>query len=429
MVQTQTAPSSLANSTPTQAFDEAVFTALVRALEDLSRQGVPADHPDVIRLQQLRHEIQSRRKAPMPVSTAAAAGSQTAAMELRRASEDYSLSGNQVATAYPMPHPGQPGAQGYPAESRYSIQPPTEVWQMYIENRQRALMASIPENMPGQSLQHHFENCETAYKLLVQDLFDAVAHFAASIVVPESVVDPLKYFINNTLNTVHLIAACVKAGVKRFIFSSTAMVYGNQDQKPMDESVHLAPDNPYGASKLMSETILRDTAKAHYLSYVVLRYFNVAGADPAGRSGQLSKPATHLIKIAGELVCGKRDAMQIFGTDYDTPDGTCIRDYIHISDLIGAHMVALDHLMDNGAPVIANCGYGTGNSVRDVLASVARVSGSNMNVTEAPRRAGDAIYLVADSGLLKRKLGWVPQHDDLDALVKSALDWEGKFPD
>jgi UDP-glucose 4-epimerase len=200
-------------------------------------------------------------------------------------------------------------------------------------------------------------------------------------------------------------------------------------QEPIDETALPTPENPYGASKLMSETILRDTAKAHDLSYVVLRYFNVAGADPAGRSGQLSKPATHLIKVASELACGKRDAMQIFGTDYDTPDGTCIRDYIHISDLIGAHMVALDHLMDNGAPVIANCGYGTGNSVRDVLASVARVSGSNMNVTEAPRRAGDAIYLVADSGLLKRKLGWVPQHDDLDALVKSALDWEGKFPD
>ena len=259
--------------------------------------------------------------------------------------------------------------------------------------------------------------------------FDAIAHFAASIIVPESVADPLKYYINNTLSTAHLIAACVKAGVKRFIFSSTAMVYGNQDQKPMDESVHLAPDNPYGASKLMSETILRDTAKAHDLSYVVLRYFNVAGADPAGRSGQLSKPATHLIKIAGELVCGKRDAMQIFGTDYDTPDGTCIRDYIHISDLIGAHMVALDHLMDGGAPVIANCGYGTGNSVRDVLASVARVSGSNLNVTEAPRRPGDAIYLVADSGLLKRELGWVPQYDDLDSIVKSAIDWERRFPD
>ena len=259
--------------------------------------------------------------------------------------------------------------------------------------------------------------------------FDAVAHFAASIVVPESVVDPLKYYINNTLNTAHLIAACVKAGISRFIFSSTAMVYGKQDLTPMDESVHLAPDNPYGASKLMSETILRDTAKAHDLSYVVLRYFNVAGADPAGRSGQLSKPATHLIKIAGELVCGKRDAMQIFGTDYDTPDGTCIRDYIHISDLIGAHMVALDHLMNGGAPVIANCGYGTGASVRDVLASVARVSGSNLNVTEAPRRAGDTPYLVADSGLLKRTLGWAPKHDDLDAIVKSALDWERKIPD
>jgi UDP-glucose 4-epimerase len=254
--------------------------------------------------------------------------------------------------------------------------------------------------------------------------FDAVAHFAASIVVPESVADPIKYYINNTVSTARLISACVDAGISRFIFSSTAAVYGNQDISPISESAICQPENPYGTSKLMSEQILRDAAKAHALSYVILRYFNVAGADPAGRSGQLSKPATHLIKVAVEVATGQRDGMQVFGTDYPTTDGTCIRDYIHVSDLIGAHMAGLDHLLRGGASLTANCGYGVGASVHQVLESVARVSGANLNVATAPRRAGDAADLVANSTLLRDQLHWQPVHQDLDGIVRSALAWE-----
>lgn len=254
--------------------------------------------------------------------------------------------------------------------------------------------------------------------------FDAVAHFAASIVVPESVADPLKYYLNNTISTARLIAACVDHGITKFVFSSTAAVYGNQDQSPISETAQPTPENPYGTSKLMSENILRDVAAAHDFSYVVLRYFNVAGADPKGRSGQLSKPATHLIKVAVELATGQRDNMQIFGTDYPTDDGTCIRDYIHITDLIGAHMAALDYLIAGGTPFTANCGYGRGSSVRDVLESVARVAGKNLNVTEAERRAGDAADLVANASLLRSKLGWQPEYDALDTIVGDALAWE-----
>jgi len=253
---------------------------------------------------------------------------------------------------------------------------------------------------------------------------DVVAHFAASIVVPESVENPIKYYLNNTISSARLIAACIEHGIKKFIFSSTAAVYGNQDHSPIDESATPAPENPYGTSKLMTENILRDVAAANDFSYVALRYFNVAGADPKGRSGQLSKPATHLIKVAVELATGQRDSMSVFGTDYPTEDGTCIRDYIHITDLIGAHIAALNYLHKGGAPLVANCGYGRGSSVRDVLESVARVSGKNLNVIDAPRRAGDAADLVADAGLLRERLNWQPQHDQLDQIVGDALAWE-----
>ena len=253
---------------------------------------------------------------------------------------------------------------------------------------------------------------------------DAVAHFAASIVVPESVADPLKYYLNNTVSTARLIAACTDAAVGRFIFSSTAAVYGNQDVSLLDEDVACRPENPYGTSKLMSEQILRDASKAHDLSYVALRYFNVAGADSAGRAGQLSKPATHLIKVAVEVATGQRDAMQVFGTDYPTHDGTCIRDYIHITDLIAAHMAALEYLLGGGPPLTLNCGYGKGSSVHQVLESVARLSGTNLNVEMAARRAGDTAVLVADSTRMRHQLGWKPEHDDLDDIVRSALAWE-----
>ena len=265
---------------------------------------------------------------------------------------------------------------------------------------------------------------EVTDRLFADHKIDAVAHFAASIVVPESVADPLKYYLNNTVSTARLIKACVNAGVGRFIFSSTAAVYGNQDESLIGEEAGCWPENPYGTSKLMSEQILGDASKAHDLSYVALRYFNVAGADPAGRAGQLSKPATHLIKVALEVATGQRDVMQVFGTDYPTDDGSCIRDYIHVTDLIAAHMAALEHLLGGGRSLTLNCGYGKGSSVHQVLESVARLSGTNLNVEMAARRAGDAAALVADSTRLRNRLGWQPQLDDLDGIVRSALAWE-----
>ena len=280
----------------------------------------------------------------------------------------------------------------------------------------------VPAGVPV--IRGNVGDIEVTNRLFADHKIDAVAHFAASIVVPESVADPLKYYLNNTVSTARLIKACVNAGVGRFIFSSTAAVYGNQDESLIGEEAGCWPENPYGTSKLMSEQILGDASQAHDLSYVALRYFNVAGADPAGRAGQLSKPATHLIKVAVEVATGQRDAMQVFGTDYPTDDGTCIRDYIHVTDLIAAHLAALEHLLGGGGSLTLNCGYGKGNSVHQVLESVARLSGTNLNVEMAARRAGDAAALVADSTRLRSQLGWQPQHDDLDGIVRSALVWE-----
>ena len=280
----------------------------------------------------------------------------------------------------------------------------------------------VPAGVPV--IRGNVGDIEVTNRLFADHKIDAVAHFAASIVVPESVADPLKYYLNNTVSTARLIKACVNAGVGRFIFSSTAAVYGNQDESLIGEEAGCWPENPYGTSKLMSEQILGAASQAHDLSYVALRYFNVAGADPAGRAGQLSKPATHLIKVAVEVATGQRDAMQVFGTDYPTDDGTCIRDYIHVTDLIAAHLAALEHLLGGGGSLTLNCGYGKGNSVHQVLESVARLSGTNLNVEMAARRAGDAAALVADSTRLRSQLGWQPQHDDLDGIVRSALVWE-----
>ena len=256
---------------------------------------------------------------------------------------------------------------------------------------------------------------------------DAVVHFAGSIVVPDSVTDPLGYYLNNTVKTRELLAAAVAHAVPRFIFSSTAAVYGTPEIVPVTEDAVLAPISPYGSSKLMTEWMLRDTAAAHPLNYVALRYFNVAGADPQGRAGQSTARATHLIKVAVESATGARDHVSIFGTDYDTPDGTGVRDYIHVSDLAAAHLAALDHLRAGEPGGVFNCGYGHGASVRQVLDTVQRVSGQRIDVREEARRAGDPASLVSDPSLLRQTLDWTPQLDDLAVIVEHALRWEQRL--
>lgn len=254
-----------------------------------------------------------------------------------------------------------------------------------------------------------------------------VMHFAGSIVVSESVEQPLAYYRNNTVNSLALIEACARAGIGRFIFSSSASVYGMPDRQPIDEDAPTQPINPYGVSKLMTEWMLRDAAAAHGLRYVALRYFNVAGADPQGRSGQRSREATHLIKIAAQTITGQRRELNIFGDDYDTPDGTCVRDYLHVSDLAEAHIAALAHLERGGDSQILNCGYGRGHSVREVLAMVERVSGRSLPTRVAPRRAGDPPALVASAARIGRVLGWTPRHADLEGIVASAIAWEERL--
>ncbi|MGH8249901.1 MAG: UDP-glucose 4-epimerase GalE [Steroidobacteraceae bacterium] len=263
--------------------------------------------------------------------------------------------------------------------------------------------------------------------ILAEHDVDTVLHFAAHISVPESVEKPLKYYRNNTANTRTLLDCCVAAGVGRFVFSSTAAVYGIPAEGIAREDTPTEPINPYGRSKLMSEAMLADVAAVTPLHYVALRYFNVAGADPGGRIGQCTPEATHLIKVACEHLVGKRKQVAIFGTDYETKDGTCVRDYIHIEDLAAAHLQALDHLRAGGASATLNCGYGKGYSVREVLDEVARVSGKILSIVEAPRRAGDPPQLIAAAGRIREMLGWAPRHDDLAGIVRSALAWEQRL--
>ena len=267
---------------------------------------------------------------------------------------------------------------------------------------------------------------------LVKDLVrkhgvEAIIHFAGSIVVPESVADPLGYYLNNTVKSRALMAAAVASGVRQFIFSSTAAVYGAPRQIPVSETAPAEPMSPYGSSKLMTEIMLRDTSLAHDFRFVTLRYFNVAGADPQGRTGQSTKGATHLIKVACETALGKRPHMDVFGTDYATRDGTCIRDYIHVTDLARAHVAALAHLRGGGASDIFNCGYSHGFSVLEVIDAVKRVAGRDFAVCYATRRPGDPPEIVADSAKIRGKLGWKPQHDDLDRIVAHALAWEDRL--
>jgi UDP-glucose 4-epimerase len=268
---------------------------------------------------------------------------------------------------------------------------------------------------------------ELVNRLLREHNIDTVMHFAANTIVPESVSNPLKYYGNNTCSTRSLLQCCQEAGVKHFVFSSTAAVYGVPASGLAAEDSPTQPINPYGTSKLMSEWMLRDLSAATPLRHVVLRYFNVAGCDPGMRIGQSTLKATLLTKVACETAVGKRPHISIFGTDYPTADGTGVRDYIHVEDLASAHLRALDYLRGNGASITVNCGYGHGYSVREVISMVNRLNGQPLKTIEEPRRAGDPPSLVAKAQLVRELLGWTPQHDDLEAIVRSQLAWERRL--
>jgi len=279
----------------------------------------------------------------------------------------------------------------------------------------------------GEFVQGDTGDAALVARVLAEHKVDNVMHFAAHIQVPESVSNPLKYYRNNTASTRTLLECCVDAGVRHFVFSSTAAVYGMPAGGVAEESTPTVPINPYGWSKLMSEQMLGDVAAVTPLRYVALRYFNVAGADPEGHIGQSTPEATHLIKVACEHAVGRRAGIEIFGTDYETPDGTCVRDYIHVEDLAAAHLQALDYLHSGGGSTTLNCGYGRGYSVREVLAAVARESGTTLKVTESGRRAGDPPQLIAAARRIRETLGWKPRYDDLSGIVATALAWEKRL--
>ncbi|WP_322518162.1 UDP-glucose 4-epimerase GalE [Rhodopseudomonas palustris] len=256
---------------------------------------------------------------------------------------------------------------------------------------------------------------------------DAIVHFAGSVIVSDSMRDPLAYYRNNTMTSRNLLSAAVTCGVKNFIFSSTAAVYGNPDRTPVPEEAPTRPLSPYGCSKLMTEIMLHDVAAANGMNYVALRYFNVAGADPQARIGLATIGATHLLKIAVEAATGQRPQIEVYGTDYPTPDGSCIRDFIHVSDLAQAHGAALDYLRRGGAPVTLNCGYGRGYSVLETIEAVRRVAGRNFAVSTAARRPGDIVAMVADTRRIRATLDWTPRYDDLETIAAHALAWERKL--
>ena len=294
-----------------------------------------------------------------------------------------------------------------------------------IDNLSTGFSAFLPEGVPlfiGDAADENLvEGVIAAHRV------ESIVHFAGSVVVPESMRDPLGYYRNNAMTTRSLLNVAVKCGVNRFIFSSTAAVYGNPDQMPVPEHAPTRPLSPYGSSKLMTEIILHDVASAHGMNYVALRYFNVAGADPQARIGLATVGATHLLKIAVEAATGQRAKIDVFGTDYPTPDGSCIRDFIHVSDLAQAHRAALAYLRSGFTSTTLNCGYGRGYSVLETIEAVRRVSGRNFAVQHAPRRAGDIMTMVADTSRIRSILDWTPRYDDLETIATHALNWEEKL--
>ena len=294
-----------------------------------------------------------------------------------------------------------------------------------IDNLSTGFAWAVPEGV--ELIVGDFGDAALVSRVIASHGVEAIAHFAAKIVVPESLTDPLGYYLNNVANARTLIECAVKGGVERFIFSSTAAVYGETSSEPVTEATPLNPITPYGRSKLMVEWMLEDTARAHDFRYVALRYFNVAGADPKGRLGQSSKAATHLIKIGAQTALGRRASMQIYGSDYPTRDGTCERDYIQVTDLVDAHLDALRYLRDGGPSITCNCGYGHGATVKEVVEVVKKVSGVDFKVEMGPRRAGDPAVIVARADRAREVLGWRPKRDNLEEIVRQALDWERRL--
>jgi len=294
-----------------------------------------------------------------------------------------------------------------------------------LDNLSTGFRSAVPDDVP--LIVGDFGDEDLVTELLARHDVEAIIHFAAKIVVPDSLADPLGYYLNNTAMARTLLACAVDCGVKHFIFSSTAAVYGEPVQVPVSESETLKPMSPYGRSKLMVEWMLEDTAKAHNLSYVILRYFNVAGADPQGRIGQSTRNATHLIKVAVQTALGRRAGMEVFGTDYPTPDGSCLRDYIQVTDLARAHVDALNYLRAGGGNLTCNVGYARGYSVLDVIDVVKKVSGVDFPVRRSGRRPGDPAAIVAANDRIRAELGWTPQHDNLSEIVRQALDWERRL--
>jgi UDP-glucose 4-epimerase len=294
-----------------------------------------------------------------------------------------------------------------------------------IDNLSTGFSGCVPQGVPLFIGDAGDENLVDG--VIAQHGVDSIIHFAGSVVVPESVRDPLLYYRNNTMTTRSLLNAAVKRGVGRFIFSSTAAVYGNPEQVPVPETARTRPLSPYGSSKLMTEIMLHDVAAAHGMNYVVLRYFNVGGADPLARIGPATVGATHLLKIAMEAATGQRAKIDVYGTDYPTPDGSCVRDFIHVADLAQAHRSALAYLRGGGGSITLNCGYGRGYSVLETIEAVRRVSGRPIAVQYAPRRPGDIVTMIADTGRLHSLLDWTPRYDNIETIAAHALAWEEKL--